>query len=232
MSITLTLNGNSSILTNNFFPPIDLREKEYICGLADFQTYNSIPNIDEENNKFIIGDKTVTIPIGSYEIEDIEKFLRKELQITKTDKNKLIIRANNNTLKCEIFADMEIDFTREDTIGRLLGFSRKKLSLNKWHTSDLFVDINKINIIRVECNIISGTYIDGKEAHILHEFSINVSPGYKIIEVPKNVIYLPVTVNQISSITIKLLDQNGNLINFRGEAITIRLHLKIQNVGI
>jgi hypothetical protein len=88
------------------------------------------------------------------------------------------------------------------------------------------VDINQINIIRVECNIIDRTYINGEHAHILHEFSIDVSPGYKLIQVPQNVIYLPINVKRISLLSIRLLDQNSNLINFRGETVTVRLHLK------
>lgn len=232
MTITLTLSGNSSILTAEYFPPIELKDDKYVCGLIDFQTYNSIPNIDEDNNLFIIDDRTYNIPTGSYEIDDIQTYLHKVLKIPKADKESLIIRANNNTLKCEIFSKKEIDFEypgEQTTIGRLLGFSKKKLVKDQWHYSDLPVDINKVNIIRVECNIISGTYINNQEVHILHEFSISVSPGYKIIEVPRNVIYLPVTVNRISSIIVKLIDQDGNLINFRGETITIRLHLKPQN---
>lgn len=232
MSLTLTLSGNSSILTANYFPPIDLKERNYICGLVDFQTYNSIPNVDERNNNFNLGGKDYIIPTGSYEIGDIEKFLRIELNIPKSSERKLIIKPNNNTLKCEIFATETIDFEKKNTIGGLLGFSKRKLKPNIWHFSDLFVDINKVNIIRVECNIISGTYINNQQAHILHEFSIGVSPGYKIIEVPRNVIYLPLTINKISSLTIKLVDQNGEIINFRGETITIRIHLKSNNDNI
>lgn len=267
MAFTLTLSANSSILSSEFFPPIDLKNLEYVCGLIDLQTYNSIPNIDEDNNLFIFEEISIpytmkslsadvenstidkiahhfTIPTGSYEIVDIEKFIQKQKWFTSTgnddddvnegdagenEEEKFYLRANNNTLKCELFSRYkQINFTEEGTIGALLGFSNRILEPNKWHESDLYVDINKVSIVRVECNIIGGTYINGEEAHILHEFSIGVSPGYKIIEVPHNVIYLPVNVKQISSLTIKLVDQNGDLINFRGETITIRLHLKPQ----
>lgn len=54
-SLTLTLTGNSSHLKADYFPPIDLSQGEYVCGLIDFQTFNSIPNIDEINNKFHYG---------------------------------------------------------------------------------------------------------------------------------------------------------------------------------
>jgi hypothetical protein len=101
MSLTLTLSGNTSTLKTEYFPPIELHDNEYVCGLVDFQTYHSIPNIDEESNKFVIGDNTIIIPTGSYEIEDIEEFLKKKLEIfnTKQEQSQLYLKANNNTLK-------------------------------------------------------------------------------------------------------------------------------------
>lgn len=54
-SITLTLTGNSSQLQADYFPSIDLSGGDYVCGLIDFQTFNSIPNVDETNNAFHFG---------------------------------------------------------------------------------------------------------------------------------------------------------------------------------
>lgn len=71
-SLTITLNGNKSELNSDFFPPIELNNGEYVIGLINFETFHSIPNVDETNNKFYyyIDNKlrTFTIPIGSYEI--------------------------------------------------------------------------------------------------------------------------------------------------------------------
>lgn len=230
MSLTLTLSGNQSTLTAEYFPPIILNT-DYVCGLVDFQTYNSIPNVDVFNNLFHFDDAVITLPIGSYEIEDINNCIQEVIKMHNKDESNKIsikIKANNNTLKCEIYSTIEIDFSQPNSIGSLLGFSNKKLAANKLHESDLYVNINRVNIVRIECNLIDETYINNRPAHILHEFSVNVSPGYKIVEVPRNVIYLPVNAKRISSITLNLLDQDGNLINFRGETITVRLHLKSQ----
>lgn len=62
--------------------------------------------------------------------------------------------------------------------------------------------------------------------HILHMFYPTVPPGYKIIEVPSNVIYLPTNIKYIDEIILKIIDQDGNLINFKKEFVTVRLHLK------
>lgn len=231
MSITLTLTGDTSILVANYFPPIELNQ-HYVCGLISLDTYNSIPNVDIENNRFHIGEHIIEIPIGSYEINDISELLANEYEnkekLNKSEKvGNLIINPNYNTLQTEIISDKDIIyFNKERTIGTLLGFSSKILQPNIKHISDKAIDITKINNICVQCNIINGSYINNESAHTLHQFSLVVSPGYKITETPQNVIYLPVNTTQINSITLKVVDQNGQIINFRGERITIRLHLK------
>ncbi|CAB0006610.1 unnamed protein product [Nesidiocoris tenuis] len=119
-----------------------------------------------------------------------------------------------------------IDFTHPQSIGRLLGFSPTLLKPNVDNYSDVPVNINKVDIIRIYCNIARGAFYNGVEDHIIHEFYPAVMPGFKIIEIPKNVIYLPINTRTIHNITVSLRDQDGRLINFRGESINVRLHLR------
>lgn len=223
MAMTLTLSGRTSQLSAEYFPPLDL-DKVYVCGMIDFQTYNSIPNVDERNNVFHIGEHAIEIPEGSYEIENIADYITDKL-LSLNSTISCTIEANFNTMLTTIKSSEQIFFNKERTIGKLLGFSNTVLSASELHTSDLPVDINKVNVIRIECNIITGSYLNNTPVHTIHEFSPETGSGYKIIEVPKNVIYLPVNVKRISSLTLKLVDQDGDLINFRGERITVRLHL-------
>lgn len=225
MSITLTLNGDSSHLVANYFPPIELNEN-YVCGLISFDTYHSIPNVDVENNLFHIGNHEIEIPVGSYELTDIAELLKTIYQDMNPN-GSLDVRANYNTLQtCIKSTSDSIYFNKKSSIGSLLGFSRKVLEPGTEHYSDKTIDITKINTVIVECNIVCGSYINNMSTHILHQFSLNVSPGYKITETPTTVIYLPVNSRTINSLILKVVDQDGNLINFRGEKITIRLHLK------
>lgn len=224
-SFTFTFTGNQSILESVYFPPIELSsEKNYVLGLVDLYTYNSIPNIQENCNKFYVGEQVIVIPDGSFEIDAIEKYL---INVLTKKKISLSLKANNNTLRCEIFCSEEINFDKKDSIHQLLGFTQKKLEANKLHLSDQPINIIKVNSIRIECNIIDGAYINGQKVYTIHEFFPSVPPGFKIIEIPKKVIYLPVKTRIISNIQLRIVDQNGNLVNFRGENISIRLHLKI-----
>lgn len=225
MSITLALNGNTSKLVADYFPPIVL-ESNYVCGLISFDTYHSIPNIDYENNLFHIGNHIIEIPVGSYEFSNLADLLIRKYKKLNV-KGKLNIQSNYNTLQTYIESSTDtIFFEKERSIGPLLGFSKRVLKPGEEHKSDKTIDITKINTILIECNIVSGSYINNVSAHTLHQFSLNVSPGYKITEAPASVIYLPVNTRTINTIVVKVTDQDGNLINFRGEKISIRLHLK------
>lgn len=228
MSRTLSLCGNSSILTIDYFPPIDLNG-EYECGLVDFITYNSIPNIDETNNLLHFGEKVYTLPTGSYELNDISDFMESALLSEKQTDQYLSIIGNNNTLSTEITGSKIIDFSKERSIGSLLGFKKRILDPDVTHYSDNIVNISKVDIIRLECNIISGSYFNDKPTHTIYEFSPDVDPGYKINQCPINVIYLPLNTQQINTLVVKIIDQKGDLINFRGENINIRLHLRKNN---
>lgn len=223
MSLTFSLTGNSSILTADFNPPIYLEgNSDYVIGLSNFETFNVIPNIDETNNIFAYGNITTTIPVGAYEINDLNNYLQKTIRQPAV----INIIANRNTSTVKIETNVDIDFTSENSIGRLLGFEKRVLKANELNESDFPVQIIKVNALCIDCNIATGSYSNGSPVHIIHQFFPTVAPGYKIVESPLNILYFPVSVKTINSITVKIVDQDGNLVNFRKETITVRLHLK------
>lgn len=230
MSITLTLNGNTNVLSDNFFPPIDLTDGVYTIGMLSFDSFHTIPNIiKNESDMFYIGDISIQIPEGSYNIETIAEYLNTHADMKKST---IVLRGNNSTWKSEIRSTQPIYFNvpgKPNCIGPLLGFMKPNTVLSPihgYHVSDGIVQIMKVNVISIHCNIAGGSYINGEPDHVIYQFFPAVEPGYKIIETPSPVIYHPINVRTVDNITLRIIDQNSELVDFRGENITIRLHIK------
>ena len=66
----------------------------------------------------------------------------------------------------------------------------------------------------------------GTQAPVVYNFFPKAAPGQKILEAPHNLIYFPVTVYFISTLSVWLTDQHGELLDPRGEVLTIRFHLR------
>lgn len=228
----ICVTGRSSQLKCTLFPPLDLSSaKEWEMGFLDLMTYNAIPNVEDNiNNAIYFSNLTkIALPTGAYEIDNMNVYIQKELvNRSNTHGVKFKLNANNNTLKSEIFCSEEIDFTKTDSLGPILGFTEPTvLEANKWHISPSQVTINKVDVIRITCNLVRGSYRDGIEGHVLHEFYPTVPPGYKIVEKPNTVKYLPINKqNQIDEFYIRLEDQNGDLVNFREESINLRVDIR------
>lgn len=232
MSLTFTFTGNDSVLQADFFPPIELeKDIPYEIGLLAFETYNSIPNVDETNNTFHFETFKIVIPTGTYEVKDISKYIDDQLVVLSNAKSKnykCVISTNNNTLQTVIKANFEIDLTPANSIGRLLGFESKVVPANHELAtpSNRAVDVFIVDSISIECSIVTGSYVNGRAGHVLYQFFPNVPAGYRLLELPDPVIYLPITNRSINSITLRIVDQNGKLVDFRKEFITVRLHLQ------
>lgn len=231
-STTLTLTGNSSSLNSHFHPEIELDERySYSACLLDLYTYNSIPNVNETNNTLVYSKdngetyERIVLPTGAYEIDEILKLLENEFQAKKA---KIKITSDKKTMKCTIYLSIHclLSFTARDSIGSVLGFAPVVYGPNSQHVAEKVINIQSNGNLRIDCDLITGSYHNGTSTHTIYEFTPSVDPGYKIVEQPKHLIYLPVVRHRINTVNISIRDQAGKLADFRGENITCRIHIK------
>jgi len=248
-SNTLILSSNTTDFTTYISPQIQFYpNRQYEAALLSVDTYNSIPNIIDENNKFRyscdkgITWKTLTLSKGSYELQAINDEVQRQMIINgdfDSVKNEyyITISANVSELKSIINITNEsylVDFRIENSIGPTLGFSPTSSPIGYgYNKSEEIVNITKVNSVLINVDIISGSYVNGNQSPVIYSFNPNkVSPGYKIDERPNpKLIYYPVNSHIINSIRVWLTDQNNNPIDLRGETVTVTLHLReVKNV--
>jgi len=166
--------------------------------------------------------ENVIIPTGSYELDDLESVISKFMPDYVTH---FKLKENSNTLKCLISCSHEIDFSVENSVAKLLGFRNVVYTTGVTHESENTVNIMKVNYIKVECNLIVGSFCDGTPSQSIYELYPTVPAGYKIVEVSRHPIFYKLNTTSINKVNIVLKDQNDFLINLRGEPITIRLQI-------
>ena len=238
-SFQIVVSNNKTQFKTRFNPPIQLdKEKKHEIALVNLETYYSFPNIDSTVNYFRYspdGGTTwfeIYIPEGSYDIVDINDTIQQKMRQNghyniANDEYYITISANSNTLKSVLILEnnYQVDFRQPNSISTALGFNNDIYTLD-FQESENVVNILSINSLLVNLDIISGSYVNGASQNTIYSFFPNVSPGYKIVETPRNLVYLPVTLETIHSLETSLTDQNGHLLNLRGETLTMRFHIR------
>ena len=222
-----------------FSPSLELaREKVYEIAMVNLETFYSFPNVNHTNHMFVYspddGNTEVRLPIpsGSYEIGDINNFIQLGMRQnghydSVNEDYYITISANSNTLKSvlTIGKGYQVNFTPENSVSKILGFNNTVYK-EGFHESENPVNILSINSILVNINIISGSYVNGKTKNTIYSFFPKVSPGFKIVESPVNLVYLPVTLDTIDNIHVAITDQDNQLLDLRNEKLTIRFHIR------
>ena len=237
-SFRIIVSGNKSSFNTRFNPKLELdRDKVYEIVLVNLETYYSFPNIDETNNVFVYspdnGNSWVKIKIDlSYEIDDINNTIKHEMEKrghhdSINEDYYINISANSNTLKSILILekDYQVDFNHQTSLAKVLGFTGTKYT-EGFHESENVVIILRIDSILVNIDIISGSYVNGTTKSTIYSYFPKVSPGYKIIESPVNLVYLPLTLDTIDRLTVSITNQDDHLLNLRNEKLTIRFHIR------
>ena len=218
-----SINENSSILKTKLKKPIKLNpDRHYKAGLRYFTVYNNIVNIDNTNNIFRYnngsGWKVITLITGAYEITQIDAEIKR--QMNDNEAINIIARPEINRLGINITKDgFQVDRNINNTLTNFLGFTNNTTPLSKgYHIAENQAVISDVYTIDLECNIIQGGIINGMEKQIIYDIpSFTVPIGAKIIEQPQNINFFPLNTTLLDEITVRILNQDGNLINIPGE---------------
>ena len=178
----------------HLFEPLQTNNKQFKIAVTFLSGYNGIFNVTNSNNKFYFKKELIdedfiqiTIPPGAYEIESLNEEIRRIIidgEYYKETNYPFKIKPNFSTLGSivEILPQGPIiGFVFDDNIGNLLGFNEAIL-YEEYNLSPNPVDILSFDNIFIHTDIAQGMIFKGRRSGIIHNFTMDVDPGYKYIE--------------------------------------------------
>ena len=224
----------------HLFQPLQTINKQIKIAVTFLTGCNGIFNVTNSNNKFhflksITDDDhiKITIPPGAYEIEslnnEIKRIIIDKEHYTETN-YPFNIKPNFSTLGSILEISTQgpvITFIPDDSIRGLSGFNKTTI-FEEYNLSPNPVDILSFDNNFVETDIAKGLIFKGKRSGIIHNFTMDVDPGYKYIEKFYGGVqwFMMESKDIISTICFKIKNENGNLVSFNGQSITFRLSIK------
>ena len=220
--------------------PLQTNTKQFKIAVTFLTGYNGIFKVTTDNNKIyflksITDDDhiQITIPPGAYEIESSNKEIKRIIidQEHYTETNyPFNIKPNFSRLGSIIEISTQgpvLTFILDDSIRGLLGFNKTTI-FEEYNLSPNPVDFLSFDNIFIETDIAKGMIFKSKRSGIIHNFTMDVDPGYKYIEKFYGGVqwYMMESKDIISTICFKLKNENGNLVSFNRQSITFRLSIK------
>lgn len=122
---------------------------------------------------------------------------------------------------------LQANFLPEITLDDGYEYSCALLDLIIKNASELD-KILELKVIHVDCDIISGSYINGERNHTIHQFATNTSlaKGQTFVQIPKHLNYFPIKSKSLSSIQISIVDHSGKQVNINRGEIICRINIK------
>ena len=217
--------------------PLQTNNKQLKIVVAFLTGYNGILNVTDKNNKFYftksISDDSfiqISIPHGVYEIESLNKESKRTIiereHYTEVD-YPFTIKPTSSKLGSIIEISIRgpvITVLPDDSIRDFLGF-KKTTIFEEYNLSPYPVDILSFDNTFLECDIAQVMIFRGKRPGIIHNFTMDVNPGYKYIEKFRGGVqwYMMESKDIISSFCFKLKNENGSLVSINGQSTTFRL---------
>lgn len=227
-SIIVSLSGRSPTLSTDLFPEIELDEQfEYSCCLLDFKILNM--HLSRVFHEKLATEYTcdppaswiITINPGTWNVPDLMKILAGHME-----KKDCKINFFFDKYKMKFIVKSYSDITIYPSMAQLIGFEPQKFKTDSVteaeHRMGQFDDIDAI---RVNCDLVNGSFCNGVDTHTIYEFNPSPVFNYKLIEHPHHSIYLPITKRCINSINITVTDQKGDLLDLKGGEIHCRLNI-------
>lgn len=244
-----TLTGLAPEITQRFTPALHFPDASYEIALFHLHSQNTIMNVREGCNMLHYSDDgkteyTLTLPSGTHTVQDIHLYIYYHLsdnpkfkEAFRTGSHFFELHSNPPTHGCYVITSFDLDFSKSNSVGSLLGFSERvkrssALSKEVVKSTKVVTIMNDFHVY-VSCNIAEGSTINNRQSHVIHQFHMGMQgPSAVVIERPSQPVFHSITCRKTDDITIRLEDAQGRLIPMKdGTTLGCTLILRRKNEG-
>lgn len=253
-AIAENANNTPSDFTTVFPDGFHLPSLAFKVACKQFEGWHSRFNISAAygNNRWRYSVDGVSwnediIPDGNYSIEELDNYLKRFIYypdgnyvanpltgLTGIDdgvvypitlepifsQNRIHIRLNTAD-----FTAPRVDLTHLKNMSSFLGFTERIVISSE--TGTLVPDVsNGIDSYLLHCDLISNSFLNNQKSDILLTFTPGVLSNAKYTIEPRNLTWVQVNKQVITSIRIYITDQNNNPIDLAGEDVVVNLLLE------
>ena len=162
-----------------------------------------------------------------YNIVDLNKTLKNILP----NNVKISITVDELKYKTDLKINQTLIFTNKSFFYTILGFNQSHQGplndiegfyqiLPGSYKSDKPINITGIDKVRLKCDCIDGSIMNGIREPILYSFSLDQPPGHKIYKEPKVKLFKKINKSILSHITFYLEDDDYKSVDFNNETIS------------
>ena len=184
-------------------------------ALADLSIYYTWKNVKStyNNNKFKIlaptWNKTFDLPDGSYNILEIQDYIKRIIKKHETigETVPILIYANtiNNRIVFKIKTGYKLELLSKETM-KLLGNTKNIIDSDK--NSENVPRLENVEVVLVHCNLVNNSY--QQHSRVLFTFVPTKQYGKLISISPHSLVFLKTMNTEFSEVEVRFTVQNNN----------------------
>jgi hypothetical protein len=161
--------------------------------------------------------KTITLPNGNYQVSDINAQIQYSITANGDTAANIVLNAINYLYSTQfvLLNSYQVDLT-VGGLHSILGFNAEIITSTKTSEQQANISGGFTNFLITVSGLInqSNSYNGTSTSSVLYSDTWAVYPGSQQLYTIPQMAFVPVTTKQIDNLTIKITDQNGNILDF------------------
>lgn len=222
---------SSSDFTIHYEKPLQFPDGGWECSLISAQVPNTFYNIGYEKNNYKLyyndgdADHVIDIPDGAWDIQGINDYIQEQVG---NDSIALVPDAYRMRVRLDLKNGYSLDFTDDASPRHILGFESEVYTGDGSHYAPNPPDITNGNdSFYILCDLVDDSYarLGATRQNVLYGFSFSVASGSAQSILPNEHVGLPIAVSYVNSINIKIVNENGLVVDLNDEKVIVNLKI-------